>query len=62
MLAMPVALLAVPWTREFFDLAVPGPAAWVTAVVGAGLAVAGLWLTDERFVPGRGPGAGSETI
>ena len=50
-------VLAVPSTREFFELAVPSPAAWATALVGAGLAVAGLWLTDDRFVPGRGGSA-----
>jgi magnesium-transporting ATPase (P-type) len=45
-------VLALPGMREFFELALPGPAAWATAVVGAGLAVLGLWLTDERFTPG----------
>ena len=45
-------VLALPGTREFFELALPGPAAWATAIGGAGLAIAGLWLTDERFAPG----------
>jgi magnesium-transporting ATPase (P-type) len=45
-------VLAFPGTREFFELALPGPAAWATAVAGAGLAIVGLWLTDERFAPG----------
>jgi P-type E1-E2 ATPase len=52
-------VLAVPRTREFFDLAVLGPAAWATALVGAGLAIVGLWLTDERFAPGGEIRAGS---
>jgi cation-transporting P-type ATPase E len=47
-----VVVLAVPFSREFFDLAIPGPAGWLTAAGGAGLAIAGLWLTDERFIPG----------
>ena len=45
-------VLAVPFAREFFELAVPGVAVSLTAAAGAGLAVAGLWLTDERFTPG----------
>jgi hypothetical protein len=45
--------IAVPPLREFFSLAVPDVPAALTAAAGAGLAVAGLWLTDERFVPGH---------
>jgi cation-transporting P-type ATPase E len=45
-------VLAVPFGREFFELALPGPTGWLTALGGAGLAVLGLWLTDERFAPG----------
>ena len=52
LLGLYAVVLAVPSLREFFELAVPGPAACVTALVGAGLAVTGLWLTDERFIPG----------
>jgi cation-transporting ATPase E len=48
-----VYVLAVAFgpTRHFFDLAIPG--AWsLTAIVGGtALAIAGLALTDERFVP-----------
>jgi len=47
-------VLALPGLRGFFELAVPGPGAVVMALFGAGLAVGFLWLTDERFVPGRG--------
>jgi magnesium-transporting ATPase (P-type) len=52
LLGVYAVVLAFPWTREFFELALPGPAAWTTALAGAGLAVTGLWLTDERFTPG----------
>jgi magnesium-transporting ATPase (P-type) len=44
--------IAVPSLREFFSLAVLGVPAGLTVVAGAGLAVVGLWLTDERFIPG----------
>jgi cation-transporting P-type ATPase E len=52
LLGLYAAVLAVPSLREFFELAVPGPTAWLTALAGAGLAAAGLWLTDPRFTPG----------
>jgi magnesium-transporting ATPase (P-type) len=45
-------VLAVPFGREFFQLEVPGVGGWLTVAGGAGLAIAGLWLTDERFTPG----------
>jgi hypothetical protein len=45
-------VLAFPFTREFFELALPGVAGWLTALGGASLAVLGLWLSDERFAPG----------
>jgi cation-transporting P-type ATPase E len=44
--------IAVPPLREFFSLAVLDAPDLLTAVAGAGLAVTGLWLTDERFLPG----------
>ena len=47
-----VLVLALPFTREFFALAYPGPFGLAAALVGAGGAVAGLLLTDERFFPG----------
>jgi magnesium-transporting ATPase (P-type) len=46
-------VLAVPATRHFYALAVPGPGILVIAAAGAALAIGGLWLTDERFIPGR---------
>ena len=52
-------VLALPFTRDFFELALPGPVGWLTVVGGAGLAVLGLWLTDERFAPGGELRAGS---
>jgi magnesium-transporting ATPase (P-type) len=45
--------LAAPGLRSFFQLAVPSAAAMTAAFVGAALAVGGLVLTDDRFVPGR---------
>jgi cation-transporting ATPase E len=46
-----VLVLATPFTRSFFALSVPGPIMVLTALTGAAIAVAGLALTDERFVP-----------
>jgi magnesium-transporting ATPase (P-type) len=51
--ALYLLVLALPSTRSFFELAAPGPAVLVTSAVGVALAVVGLWLTDDRFVPGR---------
>jgi cation-transporting ATPase E len=45
-------VLVVPSTRDFFALAGPTPAILVTSGVGACLAPAALWLTDERFTLG----------
>jgi hypothetical protein len=44
-------VLAFSGTRSFFDLGVPS--AWVVfaSLGGAGVAIAGLALTDDRFVP-----------
>jgi cation-transporting ATPase E len=53
LLAAYVALLALPSTRRFFELAVPNPPAVVLVLVGAGIAIGFLWLTDDRFVPLR---------
>jgi cation-transporting ATPase E len=43
------AVLALDWSRHFFALAVPTPAIVGIALVGAGIAVSGLLLTDDRF-------------
>jgi cation-transporting ATPase E len=53
-----VAVLVAPWARDFFALAAPGALIAATALVGAGFAITGLWLTDERFAPGRAYGGG----
>jgi magnesium-transporting ATPase (P-type) len=47
-----VAVLALPFTREFFALAYPGPFGLAAALLACGGAVTGLLLTDERFQPG----------
>ncbi|MDX6486776.1 MAG: cation-transporting P-type ATPase, partial [Gaiellaceae bacterium] len=52
MLLLYAIVVALPATRHFFALTVPGPGGVLVALLGAGLAVAGLWLTDDRFVPG----------
>ncbi len=51
--AVYVAILAVSGLRSFFDLVVLGPAPILVALVGAGLSIGFLWLTDDRFVPLR---------
>lgn len=45
------AVLVLSTTRSFFALALPSPGVLAIAVAGACIAVAGLWLSDERFVP-----------
>lgn len=47
--------LAWPAARSFFELSAPGVLTLLTATVGTALAVGFLWLTDDRFVPGRQP-------
>ena len=54
MLFLYAVVLVAPGTRHFFALTVPGAGGIFVALAGAGLAVAGLWLTDDRFVPLRG--------
>ena len=54
--AVYIAILALPGFRSFFDLAVLGFASWLVAIVGAGLSIGFLWLTDDRFVPLRRAG------
>jgi cation-transporting P-type ATPase E len=46
-------ILLAPAGRDFFELAVPGPAILAIAAAGSAFALGGLWLTDDRFVPGR---------
>ena len=49
--------LSLASLRDFFDLAVPGPATVMTVAVACALSIGYLWLTDDRFVPGRQPAA-----
>ncbi len=53
LLGLYVAALVVPPARSFFELGVPSPATLATALVGAALAIGGLAVVDDRFVPGR---------
>jgi cation-transporting P-type ATPase E len=53
LLAIYVLVLALPATRRFFELVVPNPPAIVLILVGAGIAIGFLWLSDDRFVPLR---------
>jgi magnesium-transporting ATPase (P-type) len=48
-----LATLAIPFTREFFALAAPDPVVFATALAGAALAIAGLTVTSDAFLPGR---------
>jgi magnesium-transporting ATPase (P-type) len=57
LLACYVLVLLVPFAREFFSLALPGPAVLGPALAGAALAIAGLAVLDDRFIPGRLPDA-----
>jgi cation-transporting P-type ATPase E len=52
MLVLYALVVAAPGTRHFFALTIPGPGGVFLALAGAALAVTGLWLTDDRFVPG----------
>jgi hypothetical protein len=52
MLVAYALVIAAPGMREFFALTVPGIGSVLIALGGAALAVTGLWLTDDRFVPG----------
>jgi cation-transporting ATPase E len=52
MLLLYALALAAPVVRRFFALDVPGPGGAFVALAGAGLAIVGLLLTDDRFVPG----------
>jgi magnesium-transporting ATPase (P-type) len=46
-------VLAWPWSRDFFALAIPSPAMLATAAGGSALVLLGLWLADPRFAPGQ---------
>jgi magnesium-transporting ATPase (P-type) len=48
-----LVVLATPGLRSFFELDVPGSGSWLAAILGCSLTIGFLWLTDDRFVPGR---------
>jgi len=52
MLVLYLVVLALPGLRDFFALTVLGAGGVFIALAGAALAVGGLWMTDDRFVPG----------
>jgi cation-transporting P-type ATPase E len=60
LLAAYVVILLIPFSRQFFALAVPVPAVLLPALAGAVIAAAGLSAVDDRFIPfvrGQGDGA-----
>jgi hypothetical protein len=65
LLALYLVVLALPGWREFFELAAPDAAIVIVSLLGTALAVTGLVLTDERFLPAQllrrppGPPSGS---
>jgi cation-transporting ATPase E len=54
-----VLVLLVPFARDFFSLASPSIAVVALALAGATLAIGGLAVLDNRFIPGRGAGTPS---
>ena len=53
LLAVYVAVLILPGPRHFFELAIPTSGTLLLIILGAGIAIGFLWLTDDRFVPLR---------
>jgi magnesium-transporting ATPase (P-type) len=51
--------LALPGTRDFFELAVPDAAIILSSIGGVALAIIGLFFTGERFIPGAAARLGS---
>src|SRR5262245_49120115 len=47
-----VVVLIFPFTRDFYALDVPSVLSILSAVAGSVLAIGGLALTDDRFIPG----------
>ncbi|HVC88122.1 MAG TPA: HAD-IC family P-type ATPase [Gaiellaceae bacterium] len=59
LLAGYVLVLLVPFARDFFALASPTISVIAPALAGAALAIGGLAVLDDRFIPGRrDPGEG----
>ena len=44
---------SLPGPRRFFELAIPNSGSLLLIILGAGIAIGFLWLTDDRFVPLR---------
>jgi P-type E1-E2 ATPase len=47
-----IFVLVFEGTRDFFQLSQPTAAIMLCSIGGSALAITGLWLTDDRFVPG----------
>jgi cation-transporting P-type ATPase E len=58
LLAGYIFVLALPFARNFFALVPPGPAVLAPALAGAMIAVVGLAVVDDRFIPFRVPAEG----
>ena len=52
LLALYFVVLSLPGWRDFFQVSAPDPAVIICSILGSALAVGGLALTDERFLPG----------
>ena len=50
-------VLALPGMRVVLRARRAVVGGWLAAILGSGLAIGFLWLTDDRFVPGRAVGA-----
>ena len=55
--ALYLVVLSLPGWRDFFEVAAPDPAIILVSLAGTALAVTGLALTDERFLPAGPPPA-----
>ena len=52
LLALYLVVLSLPGWRDFFEVSTPDPAVVMCSILGSALAIGGLALTDERFLPG----------
>jgi P-type E1-E2 ATPase len=50
--AVYVLVLITPFGRHFYALDMPGPLSWLASIAGSAIAIGGLVLTDNRFIPG----------
>jgi cation-transporting P-type ATPase E len=56
LIAAYIVVMATDGLRHFFGLTTPGPWGFLAVVGGTGIAIGGLLLTDDRFLPGRAGG------